>query len=148
MSQKLVTFLGFLYQRGTRKHSYWYKIFFGPMKMFSCPPSIKKTNEVTNFCDKSRHLFLWQTNRTRLLISVKPCNCVYVMIFVSMFFTSFLHFHFFRSFFEGENGLKKRQAKNQKNSLTFCKHSWFLNFTIRLHIFPSFQERYGHNNWT
>ena len=30
------------------------------------PPSINKNKEVTSFCDKSRHLFLWQTNRTRL----------------------------------------------------------------------------------
>ena len=34
--------------------------------MFSCPLSINKNKEVTSFCDKSRHLFLWQTNRTSL----------------------------------------------------------------------------------
>ena len=28
------------------------------LKMFSCPPSINKTKEVTSFCDKSCHLFL------------------------------------------------------------------------------------------
>ena len=63
---KTCHFLGFFYWRWTKKHSYWLKIFFGPMKMFSCPPSINKNKEVTSFCDKSRHLFLWQTNRTSL----------------------------------------------------------------------------------
>ena len=52
LSQKLVTSLGFFYQRGTRKHPYWSKIFFGPMKRFSCPPSINKKQR----SDK----FLWQ----------------------------------------------------------------------------------------
>ena len=60
--KNLLLLWGFFYQRGTRKHSYWSKIFFGPMKIFSCPPSINKNivfnKEVTNFCDKSRHLFL------------------------------------------------------------------------------------------
>ena len=53
-----------------RKHSYWSKIFFGPMKMFSCPPSINKnivlnkevtnfvTNHVTYFCDRLTKLAL------------------------------------------------------------------------------------------
>ena len=44
--------------------------------MFSCPPSMNKNKEVTNFCDKSRHLFLWQTNRTglKLLKNLMPKN--------------------------------------------------------------------------
>ena len=33
--------------------------------MFACPPS--KNKKVTSFRHKSRHLFLWQTNRTRLI---------------------------------------------------------------------------------
>ena len=70
-SSLLLVFLSKRVKRGTGKHSYWSKIFFGPMKMFSCPPSINKNKEVTNFCDKSRHLFLWQTNRTRLIWFVK-----------------------------------------------------------------------------
>ena len=71
---KICHFFVFVYWRGTKKHSYWSKIslgpkkcFLGPMKMFSWPPSINKNKEVTSFCDKSCHLFLWQTNRTRLL---------------------------------------------------------------------------------
>ena len=55
--------------RRTRKHFHCSKKYFRPIRMFSCPPSIKKPKEVTSFCDKSRHLFLWQTNRTRLIVS-------------------------------------------------------------------------------
>ena len=86
------------YTRLFGTQEYWSKIFFGPMKMFSCPPSINKNivlnkalrprslrslappmafgrwrrvgllgkPKVTSFCDKSRHLFLWQTNRNSL----------------------------------------------------------------------------------
>ena len=32
----------FVCWRGTRKHFHWSKIFFGPMKMFSCPPFNKQ----------------------------------------------------------------------------------------------------------
>ena len=77
---KTCHFFVFVYWRGTRKHFHWSKkysysskILFGPMKMFSCPPSINKNKEVTSFCDKPNHLFLLQTNRTRLFfISLDP----------------------------------------------------------------------------
>ena len=61
---KIYHFFVFVYWREKRKHSNWSKIFFGPMKRFSCPPSINKKQ---SFCNKSCHLFLWQTNRTRLM---------------------------------------------------------------------------------
>ena len=59
-----------------------------------------------------------------------------------------LHFHFFRSVLKEKIDWKKGKLKTKKKSIIFCKHSWFLRFMVRLHIFPSFQERYGHNNWT
>ena len=59
-------FFVFVCWRGRRKHFHWSKKYFRPIRMFSCPPSINKNKEVTTFCDKSRYLFLWQTNRTRL----------------------------------------------------------------------------------
>ena len=96
LSQKKVTwfvtnichFFVFVYWRGTRKHFHWSKkyfrpirIFLGPMKVFSCPPSINKNKEVTCFCDKSRHLFLWQTNRTRLIfLQIQSCFCVWQLL--------------------------------------------------------------------
>ena len=39
----------FVYWRGTRNHFYWSIIFFGPMKMFSCPPSINKSKDLENW---------------------------------------------------------------------------------------------------
>ena len=39
----------FVYWRGTGKTFYWSKIFFGPMKMFSCPPSINKNKDLENW---------------------------------------------------------------------------------------------------
>ena len=68
LSQKTCHFYVFVYWRGTRKHFHWSKKYFRPIRMFSCPPSTNKNKEVTCFCDKSRHLFLWQTNRIRLMI--------------------------------------------------------------------------------
>ena len=72
---KIYHFFVFVYRRGEKKTSLLVENIFGPMKMFSWPmkmfsgpPPINKNKEVTNFCDKSRHLFLWQTNRTRLKI--------------------------------------------------------------------------------
>ena len=86
---KTCHFFVFVYWRETRKHSYWLKIFFGPMKMFSCPPSINKNivlnKEVTNFCDKSRHLFLWQTNRTRLIDIILIAVTVLEMSIIGIF---------------------------------------------------------------
>ena len=58
-------------------------------------------------------------------------KCIHVMILVLMFFTSFLKFHIFRKYglFWRRKQIKKSQAKEPKKSLTFCQHSWFLNFT-------------------
>ena len=38
-----------VYGRGTRKNLYWSKSFFGPMKTFSCPPSINKNKDLENY---------------------------------------------------------------------------------------------------
>ena len=69
---KNLSLLCFYLLKGDKKTvSLVQKIFFGPIRMFSCPPSINKNKEVTKFCDKSCHLFLWQTNRTCLIWPAK-----------------------------------------------------------------------------
>ena len=65
--RKIVAYL-FLFLWGwTRKHFNWSKIFLGPVKIFSCPPSKNKKHTAAALRHKSRYLFLWYTNRTRLL---------------------------------------------------------------------------------
>ena len=60
--------LFFCFLRGTRKHFCRSKKYFWPIRMFSCPPLKNKNKQATSLHRKSRHLLLWQTNRTRLLI--------------------------------------------------------------------------------
>ena len=69
--KNLSLLLGFCLLKGDKKtfllveNIFWTNenVFLSPLELVS----IKKNKEVTSFCDKSCHLFLWQTNRTRLL---------------------------------------------------------------------------------
>ena len=54
---KLVPFFVFVIWGGTIKHSFCLKIFFGPIRMFSCPPSKNKNKQVTILRHKSWHFF-------------------------------------------------------------------------------------------
>ena len=67
------------------------------MKMFSCPPSINKNivlnKDVTNFCDKSCHLFLWQTNRTRLIDIILIAVTVLEMSIIGIFMKTEPHWY-------------------------------------------------------
>ena len=61
-------FFVFVFWGGKRKHYHWSKEIYGPIRMFSFPPSKNKNKRVASLHHKSRHLFLWQTNRTSLVI--------------------------------------------------------------------------------
>ena len=72
---KLVTSLIFVFWRRTRKHSYWRKKYFRPIRMFSCPPlkSKRKTNKFTLqimslIFEQTKDLFI--KNRTRTVLKL------------------------------------------------------------------------------
>ena len=77
--------LSFCLLKGDKKTFSLVQKIFSTNKNVFLSPFDKNPKEVTSFCDKSRHLFLWQTNRTRLTVggSSKANNVKFKITFTS-----------------------------------------------------------------
>ena len=71
---KNLSLICFCLLKGDKKTFSLVQKIFWTNKIVSLSPFHKKPKEVTSFYDKSRHLFLWQTNKTRLLF---PIFCLF-----------------------------------------------------------------------